>query len=1164
MVTLNGEPFPIYSLDTIETIRQRAAAQFDSLPTYIIFDPELSLSPEEEYQAVDILEQIKIDSAQSLDIGEFYRAHSQYFADPLDLVKTWLAYNSVLTDNPLYQLSALETIKSLGLDFNADQFMERREEYRKGLERRIVKNKDRSASFQKTARAFQKIEGIEATDFKLDTVSFSLLLDLTGLSLLEIFNALVLTPPVPLASVGVFFKIYRDFKPPVAWSVSLPDAIVLKATNSSGIELAPLKSYNDVFITLEEEADGESRALVTLDFSTARGISRARMIDRVLGTIAGYSPTVISEREEKLKGVYYYPAQSINKYIFADLVMNDPLFSGFLGIDESVKATKAKPSIYFYFADPRKPSSSVTAVVTEKLVAPGDADLKREGSDFRDNEPYLRVRISSAKNRVSVENFISTFSKLMEVYNQEYEPMLEFYRRFVPDFGKKEIGRAVGRGRLKDVAPEVFLPLYSKKCNRKPMIVDEETALQKPEGERMLFPATPEEGRQHYYVCPSGKHKYPGLFINNLANSGRFPYLPCCYAKDRSLSKGSNYRKYFYGEEETGEKKQQTVLTTNKTATSEGFGYLPPGLSRLFEMIDLDSIYYRKGVARGKSSFLECVLEALYEETGFLIPEEKPFDDGLRLERVKKQRAEIADWPYLAVGRQELYDVTVEDISRDLANQDLYLSPKKYIRILEAYFKCNIFLFSRDDLTGRMELPRFSQAYLRYALKRRPSVLVYEHWGGKAENLGYPQCEIIVRWDERDEVIYSLGYEEPVVQELGQILERMRRVYNFGLVPEIILPGLQKIKIKSQAIDSYGKTRSLDVDFEGTVYSIITEPIAPLIVSESSSRQFARWKKGPALKFLEGAGVTALRQNVSRGILYEIHGRFGTVGIILPIQGSGPVPSLATVSEPLFLPADKSSNLATYNYLKRSARYLTQYCFYIFSIYIYEGGVRDITSEVLEQFVEKKIDIIPDYQYREISRTFSLSSGFFQGDKLVVPSDEVLKRLIYVLRLKLEQQFSEVVDYRLKTGIPNFYLEITDFDIHPDQIILQGESSVEKWILDPEVLNVLRHGVLAGGQPYFFQNREVGEGIYLAQNGTGTFKSGVSMGKTWAVRGFNPGRPEKEDKENLAFRLYSYQNEEEIKPYSVIGKNNSYDIRVLGYKRDGVAGYTVLMPVGAK
>jgi hypothetical protein len=1163
MVTINGNPFKTYQLDTIDTFRQRVAANFDSLSLYIIFKPKLE-KLEGNFEVIDILQKIKEDN--DIVITSIYKEYEQYFSNPLDLIKPWLAYNKTLENDKMFQFAAVESIKDIINNFDAQAFLDKdKKNYKSLLEKKISNNKKEIDKLVKVFSSFQNVQGIDSTDFETDTISLTILLSLTEVSLLEIFNSLVLNTMIPFANIKDFFKIYRNLKPPLTWSFSLPNAIFLQVSTDISEELVSLEKYRPVFITLNED-----RVAVKIELDTNRkekSLTRPQIINRVLNSISGYNFSIISEEEEKLKGVFYYPAQSINKYIFADLVMNDPLFSILLNIDEWSKATKAKPSIYFYYTQPQNSEYNVSVVMTPKIMNRSDSEFKTLDPDlFPLNEPYLRIRISNAKNYLSVENFQNSFSKLLELYNKHYDRMLEFYRKFIPNFGKiEEISEGKSHDRLKDIEPEIFLPLYTKKCNRKPVIVDRDTALEKGEGEWMMFPASPEEGKQHYYICPHKQHKYPGLFVNNLANRDRFPYLPCCYAKDRRFVKGSNYRKYFEGEKEDEEKEQQTILLTGKTATSVGFGILPPSLDRFFKLIDINSIYYRKGMARSNSSFLECILEALHETTDFLRPPSKgSLTDKIRVSRTTETRKKIATWKGLAVGRQELFDMSTEDISNDINNMNVYLDPKKFIRILESYFKCNIFLFSKENITGQMQLPRFSQAYLRFQLMNRPTILIYEHWGGKSEELKYPQCELIVRWDGKSEVpLYSLMSNEIIVQELNSVLERIRLVYNFDPVPPVTLPHLEKLNLKSQIIDSYGKTRVLNISFDGTIYSLITEPIPPLILPEVQKIDFKPWTLEKALNFVKFTSSQIIKQNIYKGILKELYIKYGTISVILPLKDTTPIFNVKTIETVPFIPFHKTSNFLQYNYLKKSARYLTEYFIYFFSVYIYEENIEEVTSKDLENFIRNRVIIIDDYIYENIDRKFTLNSTVFQGNKLVVPSEEVIRRLLYILRLKLQQQFSEVREYRNQKIIKNYYVDLNDFDVHPEQIILQGRDSIKKWIESPENLNILNHEILFNQeQPYFFKNELVKGDIYLAQN-VSNFTQGINIGKTWAESGYNP-ITSGEDKEGLTFNLYSYISKNEIIPYKVIGKENSYKIKILGYKKDNINTFTVLMPLNGK
>ena len=126
--------------------------------------------------------------------------------------------------------------------------------------------------------------------------------------------------------------------------------------------------------------------------------------------------------------------ETLDKYVFADLVMNDDLYSMLISIDDHEKATKKKSGIYIHFQHPS--TGYITATVTEKRYIKGDQTLKEEDIDlFESFKSYIRVRVSKANNLESIEKFQEIFGKLMSLYGNKYNTIVEEYRQYIPDFG---------------------------------------------------------------------------------------------------------------------------------------------------------------------------------------------------------------------------------------------------------------------------------------------------------------------------------------------------------------------------------------------------------------------------------------------------------------------------------------------------------------------------------------------------------------------------------------------------------------------------------------------------------------------------------------------------------------------------------------------------------
>jgi len=242
------------------------------------------------------------------------------------------------------------------------------------------------------------------------------------------------------------------------------------------------------------------------------------------------------------------------------------------------------------------------------------------------------------------------------------------------------------------------------------------------------------------------------------------------------------------------------------------------------------------------------------------------------------------------------------------------------------------------------------------------------------------------------------------------------------------------------------------------------------------------------------------------------------------------------------------------------ARYITEYIFWLFSKYLQEDTSRDTSLNTINDFFREKVKIVENFEYGQVDKIFSMNSGVMDRKKLVVKSEETLKRLVYVLRVSLLRFHKKIIEYHTRTVIENYYVDITDFDRHNFQVILQGENSVDKWIKEKKINYNLYNSVQFGlfGVPYFFQNDLVDKNIYLAQN-TDDLQKAINIARTWLQDGYNSGNDQLLSNELFRFTLYRYVNPKDITLFRVSGNPTSLDIKMLGYKVGVRSLFTVLL-----
>lgn len=178
----------------------------------------------------------------------------------------------------------------------------------------------------------------------------------------------------------------------------------------------------------------------------------------------------------------------------------------------------------------------------------------------------------------------------------------------------------------------------------------------------------------------------------------------------------------------------------------------------------------------------------------------------------------------------------------------------------------------------------------------------------------------------------------------------------------------------------------------------------------------------------------------------------------------------------------------------------------------------------------------------------------------MVTSEDMLKRVMYVLKLYSIRDIRSLVNYHTRNVITHYYVDITDFNYNPRQVILYGDDAVDKWIQENRYSHVLNNKVVVGKRtPYFFKNQLVEDQVFLAQN-VDTLNKAFSVANTWYRKGYNPGINVSAKRKAYNFILYVYVNDNDIAVRNIVGSKSPKDtIRILGYKLRGHPSYTVLL-----
>jgi len=1255
MVKINNEEFKTYDLDSEQTIYQRIAANMNTLPKFLYFPAGIptieDFSIDQNIEVVNLIDVIK----KGTDIASVYNEIKKYENKTIgtfsvrDIINYYTILNSNFTEtyNQLsvsgYEFYGISTLKddiNKILDENnniTDDELERIWKTKKNREGtfniEIEKNKELANKTLNKFLQFDKIETLEYTPFKLEKITFEFELNVENTSsILEIFNTIVLNKNIPFASTNNFYKILKGFKPPIEWvnlfdrSTSFRDRskdinretnIILKILEDKKIKNKD--RYIDIIISMKD--------INTIKISTKynkKFISTDKIINNCLDILrTKEKPQNI--KEVNVNGVYYM-FEKINREVMLDMILNNPTISNLLSVNESSISTLSSVYIYFENSNLGKINLNLTPIkVSSKNIKP----LLSSNIDEKNipiNSNIIRIRITECDNINKVENFQKLFSKLISLYNKNEKDIMKFYKNYgcSLDDNEEEDEEKIKVSKKEEtdlykIDPFIFdkKTKYTTSCGpfkRPKYLTNEEAEIKILEGKSeniIKFPKEEIEDISYpkYYICDKEPYIYPGLQENKYKQTKELvPYLPCCFEVKQTDK--PEYKDYYF----TDDIDKTSIATSIGSRTTKSkyivenikrpldrkiYGVLPPNLKRLFLMGDQENIYYREGMLDTKSSFLNCVMQAL-DTKNFTA---KSDYDILNI--LDKKRAELTTDISAGYCRQEMFNYNINEIKNKIRNKEEYLDPKLFIHLLELHFDCNIFLFSIKN-NGEFIIPNNLQCYYKLKNNKR-CIFIIEHTKVKD---GYPRCELIIKYNQVGSIHTSIFNSD---YNLSKLIFDTYASYiksyalNTQVSPVNLSWPLEKLDITSQIFDAYGKTRILNVNYKSKKISLFTSPIQPVNLGSSFeiTEPINKADIKTATEILNTISATNIQEIVELNAK-KLTGKINNVILHILIQDEKDVDSKIQYSA-----------MVEYNMYKKLSRYVIQYVFWLFSIYLNENTIEaehiaEKYDNIFYEFKDNYIQMDKNFEYKNIKKNFSLeNSGIINNKKLVIKSEDTLKRLFYILRLKLTRNFDEILNYKDRITIENYYLDITDFSFENNQSILQGEKAFFR-LLNETTINIiykkinfikdedeeekqkkdkegekeeegeeeeegeknitenLESSYFYVVKPYFFKNNIIcGKNIYIAQN-IDSYLKGIKISMIWNRDKYNPGIDVKindDDNLNQNFTLYSYTTSNDIKVYNVEGERNNLNIKIIGYKVEDpkkktlINFYTVLLPL---
>jgi hypothetical protein len=1088
---VNGKRYRTYPVDTVTSIKHRIALQAGVIPERIRYKiTEIADRREVEWKTMDVV--MRDYAPEQLQL--FYDVHKSDFPEYTleNMACAWYVSHQLKTkSNPYIDITLRDYLSQQKINY--DMIPTSTLDYFQSSQRDKYNTFARSAQYdQSRIELFTSdLKTIHATPLEIVKVKTELQFTV-GYDVYELFNSLQMSRDLPFAVVGNYYKILKEFVPVDSWTLSNEraqsdfggdeDVLYLKLLNVANeppqnrYKTNPnLYSTVAIWFRPPESSDKNSNKVsVRFETNLDSEFTESQLISRLLHNFPG-AVSIESQRQIGVKAEFLIPKYTVDRPIFQHAVLNDPLFSRNLYIDDKTLRGQ-KGGIYVYYVpDPLnpEPASVIAFSITEQIVERTSLKVIAQDPLLRPDTPYLRVRITRAVNSDTALSFYNVWLRLLSRYERVKDDISQLYSRYITDFTtrladmreqietkRKKSSRK--REMLKDIDPDQFISGYSRwlcPAKRAPKIIATRegdvdppnvVTLQERDVQTMLFPKVPVEAgvqyKQYYYSCDHHTtDRFPGLRVNRLENSDKYPIVPCCYKKDHRSKAKSIWRQYYEegktfsdfktveaDEDDDSVEGESHVYKTNKILPYRRIGRLYQQINTFFSTLDIDSQYFRIGVSRSPNSAIECLLMALD-------PDYDAYDSHERLHEITSIRNRMTGLLQKSGVYQSAYTFTEETLKEYLLDSQRYIDPTVFHVLLEEVFRCNIYTFTVDESNpmGILECPKFIKRYLEAPRRKGRYVFLYQHSGVDIDRAVYPQCELITRIKgaERD---YSFSESEKIVKRTVSAFNAM---YKTSETESDIVVGFNT-EMVSQHIDYYGKCRALWFR-DGIV--MYTNPVPPLNLPQSKISDVKPCSLTRAREFLRREGCSE-NLRIVNGALVGVYSQRGKVEFYIPVvpREYEDVSTSRQVIAPTFV-YDKSE-MEVYNSFHKLARYLTEYLFYMFSHFYHRVSPPVVDDEFIATFIAQCVEIRQDWVYPQITRLFSLDCPLLYNQKLVVHNTDVLKRLVYVLRLKLHTDKDGLLNYRDYSYIRQYYSDIRDFSHSSTQSIIYGQDALQKWI----------------------------------------------------------------------------------------------------------------------
>lgn len=1151
---INGKEYDINDMETSKSIKNMIAVKEDTIPEYIHF----TTFNKNDIQ-VEILPIILKKYSRSIEkFNEVFDKLRKEWTDVNveDLLLLWLKQHTdddvrleYISDSMINKFKEINEI-----DFrNEEQIKKSYDRYIKKYKNKEKELKEEVKKDEKKRKEINKYTKVETTKFIKDTVILEYNIEIDR-DPLDLFNDIILVEDIPFVRLNtseqVYYKVFNNEIPLDDW-LEGDNTFIFKLKGKNNWGLASLD-----YIT--KTSPYQAKLIIEFEIDVKNKDNSEEELLNKISSILKINIDSKKKIEKGIKGVFAVPEIELDKVVILELITNNPIISRNIYIDEINVLSSQKQVLYLFYSEDDNNDDVVTAFLSQKIATRSDPFFLNK--DLPLYTPYLNIRVSRANNIKQINNFMNEIAYILGVYKQDFNNIIDMYRTFIPELKNnvEVISNSENDKKLKELQlqdSELFIYGYPLKCTREkqptPIKKNEINEWEQNGFQVMNYPLNSD----NYFVCPNVNNKYPGLTNNNLNNSDKYEYLPCCYPVDQKIG-NKKWVKYLKNDNE--QKKVKTVNIIDKKALDDNkLGYLPKNIYYILKKnASKKDEFYRMGVPINNNSFISSVLLSL----------DKNYEtQDNKIEYVNNLRHILASQNISNVV-QELYDKDSSQIIKDISDFNIPFDSKYYINLLENVFDCHIIVFTRlnNEINGEIEIPYYTQGYLDNKMTTDKNlVLIYKHIGSRSDNLETPHYELIIK---KSGIQNEWFYTNPEKKkDIYKYLFNSYKLYLIGL-GEYISPYLNNKLFNTangQLIDKYGKNRGLI--FNDNIY-IIFSPLPPFKNIDIKEPPTEKPTINKVMIFIEKYSLNVKKQdlynNVIVGILLDIK---DIPYAYIPIKQSKKLNDIPSGTNLGLFTITTNNILKTTLQNKKIADYLTQFMLYSFSI-LYNKNHNNNNNPIedkeyleltLNTYIKEMIIIRlnNNYNIKNLSRKLSLNNSFFIDNKLIVDSQKTKNNLIFYLKFMLNKNKKFVLNYEQNLYLNNFYTYVNDFNKYNKQHIFIGGLSISNWIESKKGnINITTYNIPPEDkkEPIFFTNwmLEDGHPVIIQNVKDGDLNRALNVSLIYEKEGYNNGYNTQPLEDNIEYTEYSFYN-------GVIVKKGTSDIKIWKYHNNNYASIII-------